>query len=133
MGEDVTAGVVGKAEWKLGVDIGGTFIDFYALDVRSGQVATIKALTTPDHPGAELMTGIGLLAEREGLEPTEVSRFMHGTTVGINTVIQRKGAKMALFTNAGFEDVIELARLRMPVMYSLFCARPDQLVTRDMV
>lgn len=121
------------ADWKVGVDIGGTFIDFCALETRSGQVASLKVLTTPDDPGAELMTGLSLLAEREGLDPAAVSRFVHGTTVGVNTIIQRKGAALALFTNAGFEDVIELARLRMPEVYSLFCSRPEQLITRDRV
>lgn len=121
------------ADWKVGVDIGGTFIDFCALETRSGQVASLKVLTTPDDPGAELMTGLSLLAEREGLDPKAVTRFVHGTTVGVNTIIQRKGAALALFTNAGFEDVIELARLRMPDVYSLFCSRPEQLITRDRV
>lgn len=121
------------ADWKIGVDIGGTFMDFCALETRSGRVASLKVLTTPDDPGAELLTGLRLLAEREGLDPAQVSRFVHGTTVGINTIIQRKGARLALVTNAGFEDVIELARLRMPDMYSLFCHRPDPLIPRNLV
>ncbi len=122
-----------EQDWKVGVDIGGTFIDFCALETRSGRVASLKVLTTPDDPGAELMTGLSLLAEREGLDPAAISRFVHGTTVGINTVIQRRGVSLALMTNAGFEDVIELARLRMPDVYSLFCSRPDQLISRDLV
>ena len=125
--------ITSETDWKIGVDIGGTFIDFCALEARSGRVASLKVLTTPDDPGAELLTGLTLLAEREGLDPTTVSRFVHGTTVGINTIIQRRGADLALITNAGFEDVIELARLRMPDVYSLFCSRPEQLVTRDRV
>lgn len=120
-------------DWKVGVDIGGTFIDFCALETGTGRLASLKVLTTPDDPGAELMTGISLLAEREGLAPEAVSRFVHGTTVGINTILQRKGADLALLTNAGFEDVIELARLRMPDMYSLFSARPEPLISRDRV
>lgn len=123
----------GADDWKVGVDIGGTFIDFCALEARSGRVASLKVLTTPEDPGAELMTGLALLAEREGFDPARMTRFVHGTTIGINTIIQRKGAPLALFTNAGFEDVIELARLRMPDMYSLFCSRPDPLISRDMV
>ncbi|WP_323039865.1 hydantoinase/oxoprolinase family protein [Gemmobacter sp.] len=121
------------ADWKIGVDIGGTFMDFCALETRTGRVASLKVLTTPDDPGAELLTGLALLAEREGLDPTLVSRFVHGTTVGINTIIQRRGTDLALITNAGFEDVIELARLRMPEVYSLFCSRPEQLIPRDRV
>ncbi|MER9138182.1 hydantoinase/oxoprolinase family protein [Mesorhizobium sp. M0830] len=125
--------VQNEADWKIGVDIGGTFIDFCALEARSGRVASLKVLTTPEDPGAELITGLTLLGEREGFDPTRMTRFVHGTTVGINTIIQRKGAALALFTNAGFEDVIELARLRMPDMYSLFCSRPEPLISRDMV
>jgi N-methylhydantoinase A len=132
-------GVVGAArenndaDWKIGVDIGGTFIDFCALETRTGRVASLKVLTTPDDPGAELMTGISMLGDRDDLDPAKVSRFVHGTTVGINTVIQKKGASLALFTNAGFEDIIELARLRMPETYSLFSSRPPPLIARDMI
>ncbi|QPC41543.1 hydantoinase/oxoprolinase family protein [Kaustia mangrovi] len=121
------------ADWKIGVDIGGTFMDFCALETRSGRIASLKVLTSPDDPGAELLTGLDLLAEREGLEAEHVTRFVHGTTVGINTILQRKGARLAMITNAGFEDVIELARLRMPDMYSLFCHRPEPLIARDLI
>ena len=121
------------ADWKIGVDIGGTFIDFCALETTTGRIASLKVLTTPDNPGAELLTGLDLLKEREGLDPTAISRFVHGTTVGINTILQRAGAPLALITNAGFEDVIELARLGMPEMYSLFCHRPEPLIVRDRI
>lgn len=121
------------ADWKIGVDIGGTFMDFCALETRTGRIASLKVLTTPDDPGAELLTGLDLLAEHEGLDPASVSRFVHGTTVGINTILQRKGAKLALITNAGFEDVLEMARLRMPEMFSLFCHRADPLIPRDRI
>ncbi len=120
-------------DWKIGVDIGGTFMDFCALEVNSGRLATLKVLTTPDDPGAELTTGLSVLEDQEQLIPETVTRFVHGTTVGINTVLQRKGAKLAMITNAGFEDVLELARLRMPDMYSLFCHRANPLISRDRI
>ena len=63
----------------------------------------------------------------------DVERFVHGTTVGVNTIIQRRGARIALFTTAGFTDMLELARLRMPNPYSLFCERPPPLVPRQLV
>jgi N-methylhydantoinase A len=119
--------------WRIGVDIGGTFIDFCALDGATSQLHTLKVLTTPDDPGQEVMRGIDLLQQLHGMDPSHVESFVHGTTVGINTVIQRRGADLALLTTAGFEDVIELARLRMPQMHSLFCARPDPLVPRDRI
>ncbi|MCB8840343.1 hydantoinase/oxoprolinase family protein [Aurantimonas sp. VKM B-3413] len=119
--------------WKIGVDIGGTFIDFCALEQDEQRLVTLKVLTTPDDPGRELLTGIERLRETEGVVPEAIEAFVHGTTIGLNTVIQRKGARLALITNAGFEDVVELARLRLPDMYSLFCAQPEPLVQRDMI
>lgn len=119
--------------WRIGVDIGGTFIDFCAFDTVSNSFETLKVLTTPAEPGRELLDGLALLSERYGIPSTDIESFVHGTTVGINTIIQRKGCRLALITTQGFEDVIELARLRMPDMYSLFCARPEQLISRDLV
>ncbi|MCC7281105.1 MAG: hydantoinase/oxoprolinase family protein [Acetobacteraceae bacterium] len=119
--------------WRIGVDIGGTFIDFCAMEESEGTLHTLKVLTTPDEPGRELADGLSLLRERHGLDEAQVESFVHGTTVGINTIIQRKGAALALLTNAGFEDVVELARLRMPDTYSLFCARAEPLIPRDRI
>lgn len=118
---------------RIGVDIGGTFIDFCAFDPQTGEVSTLKVLTTPDRPGEELLDGLRLLEERYAIAPPRIESFVHGTTIGINTVIQRKGSRLALLTTAGFEDVVELARLRMPEMYSLFCSRPEQLISRDLI
>ena len=113
----------------IGVDIGGTFADFVALDTCSGKVTTLKVLTTPDAPGEDVAAGLRRLAA-QGVDPAAVTRFVHGTTVGVNTVIQRRGARLALFTTAGFTDILELARLRMANPYSLFCERPAPLVPR---
>lgn len=116
----------------IGVDIGGTFADFVALDPESGRMTTLKVLTTPVTPGQDVATGLRRLAA-EGLALADIERFVHGTTVGVNTIIQRRGARIALFTTAGFTDLLELARLRMPDPYSLFCERPAPLVPRQLV
>jgi N-methylhydantoinase A len=118
---------------RVGVDIGGTFIDFCLWDEDVGELHSLKVLTTPDTPGAELLRGLDLLEERHGVAPSDITSFVHGTTVGINTVIQRKGANLALITTERFEDVIELARLRMPEAYSLFSRRGAPLVSRDKI
>ncbi len=118
---------------RVGVDIGGTFIDFCLWDEEKEELHSLKVLTTPQTPGAELLRGLELLQERHGIRPADITAFVHGTTVGINTVIQRKGAPLALITNEHFEDVIELARLRMPEAYSLFSRRGAPLVPRDRV
>jgi N-methylhydantoinase A len=118
---------------RVGVDIGGTFIDFCLWDETREELHSLKVLTTPDTPGAELLRGLDLLQERYGVNPSEITSFIHGTTVGINTVIQRKGASLALLTTEHFEDVVELARLRMPEAYSLFSRRGAPLVPRDRI
>ncbi|WP_419899050.1 hydantoinase/oxoprolinase family protein [Roseomonas sp. USHLN139] len=119
--------------WRVGVDIGGTFADFAALDLESGRLSTLKVLTTPTAPGEDVAAGLRRLVADAGLVPAAVERFVHGTTVGVNTIIQRRGTRLALFTTAGFTDLLELARLRMPDPYSLFCERPAPLVPREHV
>ncbi|MBG03720.1 MAG: hydantoinase, partial [Rhodospirillaceae bacterium] len=119
--------------YRVGVDIGGTFIDFCVFDTETRDLSTLKVLTTPAEPGAEVMEGMRRLEAAYGIDPAAVESFIHGTTVGVNTVIQRKGATMALFTTENFTDVLEVARLRMPESYSLFSTRPEPLITRDRV
>src|ERR671920_147725 len=63
----------------------------------------------------------------------DITYFTHGTTVGINTVIQRKGLRLALFTTEHFCDVLEIGRLKIPDMYNLLSKRPAPLIARDMV
>ena len=119
--------------FRIGVDIGGTFTDFFAFDERTRSIETLKVLSTPDRPGAEVLAGIAQLEERFSIPAAGIAYFTHGTTVGVNTVIQRKGATLALFTTTGFEDVLEVARLKMPDPYDLFSRRPPPLVARERV
>ena len=116
--------------WRVGVDIGGTFTDFAVLNEGTGELRTLKVLSTPDKPGSEVMTGVKELERRYAIKPADIAYFTHGTTVGVNTVIQRTGAPLALFTTAGFEDVLEVARLKMPDPYDIFSRRADPLVPR---
>lgn len=119
--------------FRIGVDIGGTFTDFCAFDEATKAVHTLKVLSTPDKPGQEVVQGLAALKERYGIEAANVSYFTHGTTVGVNTVIQRKGVNLCLFTTKNFEDVLEVARLKMPDPYDLFSRRPVPLVTKEKV
>jgi N-methylhydantoinase A len=118
---------------RVAVDIGGTFTDFCVFDEAAGTLETLKILSTPDTPGQEVITGLGEIERRYGLPPSGVSFFTHGTTVGVNTVIQRRGAPLALFTTGGFEDVLVVARLKVPDPYNIFSRRPDPLVPRERV
>lgn len=119
--------------YRIGVDIGGTFADFCALDEATGRLATLKVLSTPQEPGREVITGLAELGSRFGIQPQDISYFTHGTTVGINSVIQRRGIRLCLFTTENFVDVLEVARLKMPDPYHLMSQRAEPLVTRDRV
>lgn len=119
--------------YRIGVDIGGSFTDFALFDEETKELKSLKTFSRPDKPGAEVMTGIALAQERYGISPEDISYFTHGTTVGINTVIQRKGLKLALFTTEGFVDVLEIGRLKIPDMYNLISKRPEPLIPRDLV
>lgn len=119
--------------YRVGVDIGGSFTDFAVFDEATSRLQSLKVFSRPDEPGAEVLEGIHLLGQRYGIAPAEISYFTHGTTVGVNTVIQRKGLRLALFTTEHFSDVLELARLKIPNMYSLLSKRPAALIPRDLV
>lgn len=119
--------------YRIGVDIGGSFTDFAVLNEETLQVQALKVFSRPDEPGAEVITGIRTLGERYGIDPADVTYFTHGTTVGVNAVIQRKGLKLALFVTEGFCDVLELGRLKLPSMFNLLSKRPAPLVPREMV
>lgn len=119
--------------YRIGVDIGGSFTDFAVLDERDNSVRTLKVLSRPDQPGNEIRTGLKALQDRYGVAARDVSYFTHGTTVGINAVIQRRGVKLALFTTENFQDVLEMARLKIPHIHDLFCRRPAPLIPRNRV
>ncbi|NNM75271.1 hydantoinase/oxoprolinase family protein [Enterovirga aerilata] len=119
--------------YRVGVDIGGSFTDFALFDEETKDLRSLKVFSRPDQPGAEVLEGVRLVGERYGIAPRDITYFTHGTTVGINTVIQRKGLRLALLTTEGFRDVLELGRLKIPDMYNLLSKRPDPLITRDLV
>ncbi|MBY0331113.1 MAG: hydantoinase/oxoprolinase family protein [Acetobacteraceae bacterium] len=119
--------------YRVGVDIGGSFTDLAVLDERTGEVRSLKVFSRPDRPGAEVLAGLAAMQARHGIHPGAIGYFTHGTTVGVNTVIQRRGPRLALLVTRGFRDVLELARLRAPDMYDLLSKRPRPLVTRDLV
>ena len=119
--------------YRVGVDIGGTFTDFCAFDERTRRLHALKVLSTPERPGEEVIEGLRRLEERFSVSPREIAYFTHGTTVGVNTVIQKKGIRLCLLATEGFVDVLEIARLKMPDPYDLKSRRPDPLVPKDRV
>jgi N-methylhydantoinase A len=107
---------------RIGVDTGGTFTDF--VFVKDGQIQLFKVPSTPEDPS---------LAIKQGLERIGASaEVVHGTTVGTNALLQRRGARTALITTRGFEDVLAIGRQARPELYNLNAVKPPPLVTDEL-
>lgn len=119
-------------QFRVGVDIGGTFTDLALYDQGSGRLWKEKVLTTPDDPSEGVLTGIDLLLGRAGVEPGDVGIVIHGTTLVANALIERKGAPIALITTSGFRDVLEIGREMRYDTYDLAIEMPPPLVERDL-
>ena len=117
--------------WTIGVDVGGTFTDFFALNEASGVIEVGKTPSTPDNPAIAVVSGLRDLAERHDIDLASVNRLSHGTTVGTNALIQRRGGKVVMLTTRGFRDLLEIGRQTRPHMFDLFKDHPPALVTRD--
>lgn len=116
-------------EVRIAVDIGGTFTDL-ALMAGDGILHEGKVSTTPDDPSRAVVEGIADLLARLNLPAASVREVLHGTTVGSNAILQRKGSRTGLITTDGFRDILEIGRIRMPVMFDLTWAKPAPLVPR---
>ena len=117
-----------ERRYRLAVDIGGTFVDAISYDEQTGEIAVRKAPTTPAAPADGVITATR--ATNASLE--EASVYTHGTTLGLNAILERKGAVTGIITNAGFRDIFEIARGDLPQgsMYDFQYRRPELLVKR---
>jgi N-methylhydantoinase A len=111
---------------RIGVDIGGTFTDLVALDETTGSVVTTKALSTP----RELLEGVLRCVDQAGVRLADCRFVIHGTTIGINALLELKGARTGLITTEGFRDVLEIGRGDFLKMYDVLYRRPEPLVPR---
>lgn len=118
--------------WRIGIDSGGTFTDVCLFDDASGEVAVWKVPSTPDDPSRAIARGTQEGTERVGAQPSEVTFFGHGTTVGTNALIQHRGVKAGLITTDGFRDLLEIGRQKRPDLYDLQVDKAPPLVTRDL-
>ena len=108
------------------MDIGGTFTDLVLLDEQTGKMEFEKTQTTPEDPARGVMASV----EKGRVELERVGLFIHGTTLGLNALLENKGARTALITTKGFRDVLEIGRLDRPHMYDILYRKPPPLVPR---
>ena len=113
---------------RLAADIGGTFTDV-VLESEAGFQST-KVLTTLNQPEIGVMQGIDELLRLSNIEPGQITHVIHGTTLGTNTVIERKGAKTAFLTTEGFRDILEMGYEKRYDHYDIYLEKPPPLVPR---
>lgn len=110
---------------RVGVDAGGTFTDFVVLH-RDGRLATFKLRSNPRAPAEVILAGLRKVAAGQRVE------VIHGSTVATNALLERKGAKTAFVTTAGFEDLLEIGRQNRPELYNLMAASEPLLIPREL-
>src|SRR5215216_3136665 len=113
---------------KLATDIGGTFTDLVYLDEATGELGLAKASSTP----SDFAIGIMDTIAKSAVEPKAVEHFVHGTTVVINALTERKGAITALVTTEGCRDVLEIGRANRPDIYNLKFRKQPPFVPREL-
>jgi N-methylhydantoinase A len=118
---------------RLGADIGGTFTDFVLTDESGQEVLNFKTPSTPADPAQAVVTGIRQLVDLHGVTTGDIDYFVHGTTLGVNTLIQRTGSVTGLLVTKGFRDVLEIARLRLPDPTNYFVEKTPPLAPRRLV
>ena len=119
------------ATYRLGCDIGGTFTDFVLVNNETGEFYTNKCLTTPSDPSDAIEQGVKELNDQLPGFMDTVEEIIHGTTLVINAIIERKGAKTGLITTKGFRDVLELGREKRYDAYNIFSEYPEPIVPRS--
>ena len=125
-------GSPGTQPYRLGVDIGGTFTDV-VLTTESGGLAVRKILSTPEDYAEGVIAGARAALADLGIAAEGSSEVVHATTVATNAILERAGARCALITTAGFRDVLEIGRLRIPELFNPFYDKRPVLVPRDRI
>lgn len=116
--------------YRFGADIGGTFTDVLLIEDHSGELVAMKVPSNRADPEDSILQGIAALRDQHDVHPAEVAYFSHGTTLGVNTLLERDGARVGLLVTEGFKDILELRRLRLPKANDLFAPRPQPLAPR---
>jgi N-methylhydantoinase A len=114
---------------RIGVDIGGTFTDLVYYDEASGETKEGKVQTVPRAPEEGVVDAVRRHVPKPVIESAEL--FLHGTTVGLNALLERRGARVGLLATEGFRDVLEIRRGDRAEMYNLFWRQPEPLVPRE--
>src|SRR5579884_3727604 len=114
------------SRYRTSMDIGGTFTDFVVMDQDAQKAFTGKILSTPHNPAEGVLTGLQQLIPRA----EDITFIVHGTTVGLNAFLERKGTRVLLITTAGLRDSYSIARGDRKELYTLQYRKPERLAPR---
>ena len=115
---------------RVGVDVGGTFTDIVIWDEGSERLHVLKTPSVPQDPSQGVVRGVQEALNASSADAREIAAFINGTTVAVNTIIQRNGARVGLLITRGFRDVLELRRVRLSGAPSFETDKPVALVPR---
>ena len=112
--------------FRVSADIGGTFTDIVVNDVSNDKISTFKILTTPSNPADAVLDGLNQHIKKT----SDINFLVHGTTVGLNSFLERKGARVLLVMTSGISDTYTVARGDRKELYNVQYKKPQQLVPR---
>lgn len=118
---------------RIGIDVGGTFTDFVLANGRTGELIHYKEPSVPEDPSRSVERGLPALIERAGVRPSDINLIVHGTTLALNAIIQRRGAKLGLLVSRGNRGVLEIGRAQLADAFSFSLQKEEALVPRGLV
>jgi N-methylhydantoinase A len=119
-------------QFRLGIDVGGTFTDAVLISEATGEIQIAKVPSTPRDPSLGFLAAVTRILEKNNLEPRSISYLVHGTTVATNSLIEGKTPKTSFITTSGFRDMLEIARQVRPSLYDVHFKKPRPLVPRHL-
>src|SRR6266852_8370674 len=122
------------ARYRLTVDTGGTFSDFVYLDEQTREISVAKLPSTPDDPSRAILAGVEILLAK-GVQPSDVSYFCHGTTVGTNALLEGKGVRTGLLVTEGFRGIYPVGEQARPygaAIFDVMYDKPAMLVPQSL-
>lgn len=124
---------LGDRRCRIGIDVGGTFTDFVLAKMESGELTRYKEPSVPSDPSLTIERGLPALLTLAGVQASDVELIVHGTTLAVNAIIQRRGAKVGLVVSKGNRGILEIGRSRVPNTFDNKIKKEEALVPRDLI
>ena len=128
-----TASGEARARCRIGIDVGGTFTDFVLTNPRTGEIVRYKEPSVPGDPSLSVGRGLPALIERARVRPGDVELLVHGTTLLVNAIIERRGARVGLVVSCGHRGVLEIGRMSLDNSFDFTLRKEEPLVPRNLV